>query len=263
MGFFGSAFGGDLPFVTLLLLINLIASITIPLPVSGYYTISNLLLSTVVLIGLLRLNKFYRYTVQTVFNKKLPLLFSDNAYRAFLTYFLLARPLTMLWRRLTARFRVLPEVLIIGEVRCGTTTLSHHLTECFSKNSAKPFCPWKHPILDGKETFYFSGHYEGRVGTAHYPMCFDLKITRWFWRTIMRRPYFTFDGCAQYLNSPTAPYLIASAYAARGLKPPIIIACVRDPTEQTGSWWKYESDAIKWGKGEQTSTKALSERRKR
>ena len=89
--------------------------------------------------------------------------------------------------------------------------------------------------------------------------------------------FFCFDGCAQYMTSPTAPYLIASAYRCtyrnneRKLacpksgdkkmshqknyknsmmeceSPPILVACVRDPVEQAISWWKYENNAMSWG----------------
>mmetsp|Transcript_26210 Transcript_26210/g.63876 ORF Transcript_26210/g.63876 Transcript_26210/m.63876 type:complete len:258 (+) Transcript_26210:168-941(+) len=57
------------------------------------------------------------------------------------------------------------------------------------------------------------------------------------------------DGCAQYLTSPTAAYLIAQAYREAGQKPPILIACVRRPVDQALSWWKYENNAMTWGEG--------------
>ncbi len=92
-------------------------------------------------------------------------------------------------------------------------------------------------------------------------MCFPLDVSR-FPGSIFRnlqslfcskgaasRPFLTFDGCAQYLTSPTAPYLIAEAYRAAGQPPPILIACVRDPNDQARSWWKYENNAMVWGNG--------------
>ncbi len=69
-------------------------------------------------------------------------------------------------------------------------------------------------------------------------------------RRRMKKPLFiTFDGCAQYLTSPTAPYLIAAAYKLANQKPPVLISCVRDPVKQTLSWWKYENNAQTWGEG--------------
>lgn len=62
--------------------------------------------------------------------------------------------------------------------------------------------------------------------------------------------FFCFDGCAQYLTSPSAPYLIASAYqneSSGECIPPSLVACVRHPVDQAVSWWKYENNAMSWG----------------
>jgi len=64
-----------------------------------------------------------------------------------------------------------------------------------------------------------------------------------------RKPFLTFDGSAQYLTSPSTPYLIAQAYYEANLPPPILVACVRDPIDQTLSWWEYENNAMSWGAG--------------
>lgn len=78
-------------------------------------------------------------------------------------------------------------------------------------------------------------------------MCFPLKITKWFYTRVLGKPFFTFDGCAQYLTSPTCAYLIAEAYRLRKEPPPILVACVRDPVTQAISWWRYENNAMIWG----------------
>jgi len=49
-------------------------------------------------------------------------------------------------------------------------------------------------------------------------------------------------------RSPTAPYLIAKAYRDAGEQPPILVVCVRDPIDQTKSWWRYENNAMEWGR---------------
>jgi hypothetical protein len=59
--------------------------------------------------------------------------------------------------------------------------------------------------------------------------------------------FFSFDGCAQYLSSPTAPYLIANAYKRCNIPPPILVVCTRHPVDQAISWWQYENNAILWG----------------
>jgi len=149
----------------------------------------------------------------------------------------------------------LPDIIVLGEVRCGTTSLCQHLADFEFVDCHTPFCLWAHPELDNKETFFFVGHYLGIVTPRHYRMCFPLKITKWWGETKSRirgepiKPFLSFDGCAQYLTSPTAAYLIAEAYREAGQKPPILIACVRRPVDQALSWWRYENNAMKWGEG--------------
>ena len=107
-----------------------------------------------------------------------------------------------------------------------------------------PFCLWSHPELDHKEIFYFIGHYLGLIAPKHYRMCFPLYITKW-WneisyylyyifhrftlqkrkRRLLKKPLFiTFDGCAQYMTSPTAPYPIAQTYKDANQPPLILIS---------------------------------------
>eukprot|EP00571_Detonula_confervacea_P006992 CAMPEP_0172322132 /NCGR_PEP_ID=MMETSP1058-20130122/45103_1 /TAXON_ID=83371 /ORGANISM="Detonula confervacea, Strain CCMP 353" /LENGTH=456 /DNA_ID=CAMNT_0013037789 /DNA_START=321 /DNA_END=1691 /DNA_ORIENTATION=+ len=178
------------------------------------------------------------------------------AMQSFNTHLLMLRPLEILFRFITAPLRVLPDVIVVGETRCGTTNLCGHIVslslmpplsgEQMKIKCYTPFCAWVHPELDHKETFYFVGHYLGIVDPYFYRMAFPLKITRWWEEKILGNFFFCFDGCAQYLSSPSAPYLIASAYRGHE-SPPILVACVRQPVDQAMSWWKYENNAISWG----------------
>uniref|UniRef100_A0A7S4JWP9 Sulfotransferase domain-containing protein n=1 Tax=Odontella aurita TaxID=265563 RepID=A0A7S4JWP9_9STRA len=190
--------------------------------------------------------QLYLHSVRNIFNRNIP---SDPEAltSSFGAHLALLRPLEIIWRYLTAQFRVLPDVLVLGEVRCGTTTFCSHLSSI--PGAAEPFCLWRHPELDGKETFYFVGHYLGHVSPSNYRMCFPLKLTKWWHERILKRPFFTFDGCAQYLSSPTAAALISKAYKDTGEPLPIMVACVRDPVDQALSWWRYENNAMAWGNG--------------
>jgi hypothetical protein len=199
---------------------------------------------TLLCCGYVILIALYRHSVTTIFNKNIPSTV-QNCLPSFAVHMTLLRPLEALFRFVTAKFRVLPDIIVLGEVRCGTTTLCHHLSHSIPGSHA-PFCLWKHPELDKKETFYFVGHYFGYVNPRYYSMCFPLKITRWFHETILRKAFFTFDGCSQFLTSPTAPYLIAKAYSAANQRPPILVVSVRNPVDQAISWWKYENNAILW-----------------
>jgi hypothetical protein len=94
------------------------------------------------------------------------------------------RPLEILFRFVTAPLRVLPDVIVLGEVRCGTTNLCAHLSSLSAQHGGKkrikcytPFCPWAHPELDNKESFYFVGHYLGMVDPYFYRMAFPLIVS--------------------------------------------------------------------------------------
>ena len=201
------------------------------------------IIACVTICGYTLLIVLYRHSVSTIFNKNVPTSFA-KCIPSIGAHLVLLKPLEILFRYATAKFRVLPDVIVLGEVRCGTTTLCQHLT--LLPGCHAPFCLWKHPELDNKETFYFVGHYLGQVSPYRYSMCFPLRITKWYHRVVLRKPFFTFDGSAQCLASPTAPYLIAQAYYAAGQPPPILVACVRDPVHQAISWWKYENNAMIW-----------------
>lgn len=218
---------------------------------SKHLTITCVLLLMTNLIGYALVLKLYSHSVRTIFNRKIPITFQQRI-SSFIAHLALLKPVEIIFRYLTWRWRLLPDIIILGEVRCGTTSLCHQLTSLQEIDCHTPFCLWAHPELDHKETFYFVGHYLGYVTPKIYRMCFPLHLQK-MWSTLKcrlldsKRPFVTFDGCAQYLTSPTAPYLIAEAYREANLPPPILIACVRDPLDQAVSWWRYENAAMQWG----------------
>jgi hypothetical protein len=190
-------------------------------------------------VGYTLLVLLYRHSVQTIFNRTLPKTFRKSV-PSFGAHLALLRPLELVARFVTAPWRTLPDILVLGEVRCGTTTLCQHLS---SLNIQGPFCLWAHPELDHKESFYWVGHYLGYVSPYLYRMCFSWNYNR---GVLNNNGTCSFDGCAQYLTSPTAPHLIAHAYRQAGQPPPILIACVRNPVDQAMSWWNYEQAAMQW-----------------
>jgi hypothetical protein len=242
-----------LPLLTLLLVSQAIAFLALEEKSSNIQKILILVNSALNFSGYTILILLYRHNIRVTFNRKVPAFVKRDPdgqcdwfpfLPSFFAFLDMMRPLELAFRFLTARFRVLPDILILGEVRCGTTSLCQYISELPGCHT--PFCMWRHPELDDKETFYFVGHFLGMVSPANYRMCFPLKITKWFYTKVLGRPFHTFDGSAQYLNSPTAPFLIARAYADAGVDPPIMIACVRDPVSQAISWWRYENNAILW-----------------
>ena len=149
--------------------------------ISLHFIIINLWLNAV---GYAFLVLMYRHSVQTIFNRNIPRLSSvidddgcippapHPALESFNTHLLLLRPLEILFRFVTAPLRVLPDVIVLGETRCGTTNLCGHIVNlssnlCQSPDDRvkikcyTPFCAWNVPDLNHKESFYFVGHYLG------------------------------------------------------------------------------------------------------
>lgn len=257
----------------------------VPIVISKIQSCNILLLQLNVILlipGYTLLFHLYHHSITTIFNKNIPYTYSKYI-PSWNVHLYLLKPLEIIFRYLTYRWRVLPDIIVLGEVRCGTTSFCQQLASAFQETEEDdereyddecqhvidchtPFCLWSHPELDHKETFYFVGHYLQMVTPKYYRMCFPLYITK-LWneniyhyyssflslfqskrrRRKKRRVFITFDGCAQYLTSPTAPYLIAQAYKEANQPPPVLIACIRDPIDQALSWWKYENNAQEWG----------------
>ena len=128
-----------------------------------------------------------RYATKTVFNRQPPLSLACILRIAWVT-----RPLQLLWRVLTFWARVpAPDVYVLGEARCGTTTLCALLRSQLGMLGA--FSIWDHPLANDKESFYFVGHIFGIVSPLLYRICLPLKL---------RRPAVVFEGCASYLCAP-------------------------------------------------------------
>lgn len=144
---------------------------------------------------------FARHACRTVFGRSPPQ--SASALARLLT---VTRPLELAWRLLTARFRCTPDVYILGEVRCGTTTAASLLRSELGMHG--PFTPWVHPLAEQKESFYFVGHMCGLVSPALYAMAFPLRATRWLHARFRGHRLWLFDGCASYLSAPWAPRLV-------------------------------------------------------
>ena len=136
---------------------------------------------------------FARHATKTVFNRQPPLSLAYILSIAWVT-----RPLQLLWRVLTFWARVpAPDVYVLGEARCGTTTLCALLRS--QLGMLGPFSIWDHPLANDKESFYFVGHIFGIVSPLLYRICLPLKL---------RRPAVVFEGCASYLCAPWVPMLV-------------------------------------------------------
>lgn len=74
-------------------------------------------------LGLITLMAFIMHVIPTIFNCKVPW----QSPQALLSLFYITKPLELVWRLATAPLRDLPDVLVLGAPRCGTTTLAAHL----------------------------------------------------------------------------------------------------------------------------------------
>ena len=118
-------------------------------------------------------------------------------------------------RLATSRWRRLPDFIIIGGQRCGTTSLFHSLAE--------------HPRLVPsfrKEVHYFDFH-QRKHGLDWYRANFPMRTRR-------SGHYPTFEATPNYLAFPGAPQSIPAAVPDTKL-----IALLRNPIERAHSSWRF------------------------
>jgi len=118
------------------------------------------------------------------------------------------------YRLLTAPLRVLPDFVLPGAPKCGTSSLYDHLCE--------------HPLVrraSRKEPTNFI-HYPGSIlrSRMHYPFALSRK-----WRG----PFRCGDGSVEYFTHPDAPRLVGSVLPRAKL-----IFLFRDPVER--AWSDYQ-----------------------
>lgn len=194
------------------------------------------LVATALSIKLLVGVAFARHACRSVFNREPPLSLS-----ALWSLLRVTRPLELAWRAVTFPWRTLPDVHILGECRCGTTSLASLLRDRLGMLG--PFTPWVHPLADEKESFYFVGHYFGVVTPALYRLCFPWRVAIWARSALCGRARrLLFDGCASHLSAPWAAPLLQQATPSA-----VLIVCVREPVSQHVSWWRLERGAMAWG----------------
>ena len=87
------------------------------------------------IVGLASLVAFHAHTAKLVFNAGgvRPCHFSS-----LWAMFQMTRPLELVWRLATASCRDTPDLLLLGEARCGTTSLGSQIKECLP-GAAPPF----------------------------------------------------------------------------------------------------------------------------
>ncbi|HEX7131042.1 MAG TPA: sulfotransferase [Iamia sp.] len=121
----------------------------------------------------------------------------------------------------TARWRSLPDVLILGGMRCGTSSLYKYLG----------YHPGIAPSLR-KEVEYFTRSFS--EGEGWYRAHFPVAARRRAHRRLTGRDLVSFEASPYYLLHPHAPE------RARALVPDArLIVMVRDPVERAFSHWQH------------------------
>ena len=205
------------------------------------------------------------FWIHQLFYRKVPLLI--NYFKVYYYISQLIFPLITIFRMMTSHFRVLPNVILIGETRCGTTTLAYYLKN--HKLTYGPFTQLLMPHLSGKECYYFLGANFGYIHPYFYKSCFpttfELRIRLFILRyiypilfnnkeyvNITMNDFIIFDATPLYLSNKWVAIKLIETYKLFYGKNyekhlPKLIVCVREPIQQNISWYTFEERAQDWG----------------
>jgi Sulfotransferase domain len=125
-------------------------------------------------------------------------------------------------RVLTARIRLLPDFLIIGAQRCGTTSLQRYLIQ--------------HPCIAPafrKEVHFFDKNLS--KGTTWYREHFPSLLYKYYVTTILRRRFMTGEASAAYIFYPHAPKRVLATVPRAKL-----IILLRNPVDRAYSHYQHE-----------------------
>jgi hypothetical protein len=125
-------------------------------------------------------------------------------------------------RILTGRLRVLPDFVIIGAQRCGTTSLYNYLVGH----------PGVVPAFK-KETLYFSNYF-GK-GVTWYRAHFPLACHKYYVGHLRHRDFVTGEASPYYIFHPRA-----ASRASRTIPQAKLIALLRNPVDRAYSHYHHE-----------------------
>jgi len=126
------------------------------------------------------------------------------------------------WRTITSPFRKLPNFLIIGAARCGTTSLYDYISQ--------------HPAIIGsieKEPAFFSFKY--KTGVMCYKAQFPLKISHYFRKT-NEKNFITCEASTIYLLDPNTPLRVN-----RMIPNAKFIIILRNPVDRAYSNFNFQT----------------------
>ena len=124
-------------------------------------------------------------------------------------------------KQLTGSIRTIPDFIIIGAQKAGTTSLYHYLTlhpEIFSAES--------------KEIHFFNINY--KLGLTWYRSKFPTNVEKFSRKTLFRKKFLTGEASPYYINHPHVPRRIYETI--RDVK---IIAILRNPVDRAYSHFYF------------------------
>lgn len=137
-----------------------------------------------------------------------------------------AKASLQVYRAATNPLRLMPDFLIIGAQRCGTTSLYNYLIE--------------HPGIisaSTKEVHFFDEHYAR--GTGWYRAQFPSSVQKYYVERVRNQPFLTGEATVGYLFHPLAPRRVSQ------LMPNVkLIVLLRNPIDRAYSQHWLET---KWG----------------
>ncbi|QBD81743.1 sulfotransferase [Ktedonosporobacter rubrisoli] len=137
-----------------------------------------------------------------------------------------ARQTVSLYRNLTSSLRLMPDFLIIGTQKGGTTSLYSYLIEHPNIISARM-----------KEVHFFDQHF--RKGPAWYQGHFPTRVHKSYVERMRKEVFITGEGSPEYLFYPHPAQKVAA------LLPNVkLIALLRNPVDRAYSQYRHN---IRWG----------------
>lgn len=125
------------------------------------------------------------------------------------------------WRVLSGPVRSLPDFIIIGAQRCGTTSLYHYLTE--------------HPHIVPavrKEVHFFDNYFE--EGIIWYRAHFPSLLYKWYVKRLYQYDILTGEASPYYIIHPWAPWRISK------ILPHVkLIVLLRNPVDRAYSHYQH------------------------
>ncbi len=135
-----------------------------------------------------------------------------------------SKRLWLKWKfvRITNAVRILPDFLIIGAKKCGTTSLYAYLTQ--------------HPHVASafrKEIYYFDGYY--RHGSSWYRAFFPTRMQRFYQKKIKKANLISGEASPEYILDPNTPARVFETIPAVKL-----IAILRNPVDKAYSYYQHQ-----------------------